>query len=642
MDPAEIIDLDDIPSDAFDLDERDLDPSRSPSVMDDYGSWPADLSPVPGLGEFDEEDREEDEEDEEDEEEEDEEDIEEEEDDEEEDEDGEDIDDDEDDDMYGHALDHLGMDHVYMDPLGPLDPLDVADLDAVDWRPHDGIVEHLAALLPHWDRPASPSLHARRLLDRASNLFAALNAPQPRDRVSQSPSDALFVAQLRNAFPPIDVDALIRPDRPRPEDHDHHFGPRRSRSNRAPSFDPLGRVAAAGPSRDNNRPQNQPHNHLQNQPAPDNNMPRRNRGHRAGGRAHPRDELVELELEMQAARSADRRDRAPAVAEQEVIDLTNEPDSPGDPVIHADVPAHSRHRHRRRSNNQRAPSLARGGGGGDGGALPGNQATVIDLTLDDDDAADPPPRPQHLPRRSHPDNNNNNGANNRQHHRHANHREPVLFPHHIPLIDLEDDAGFNANINNLVRTFGHIHEHIRQRFNRDPPQNLPDILRLGAHPNMDNPIANNLPNFDYAGAGGPPKHIPPPPARPGFTRDTRGGGTDNLVDAEESDGDDEVFICPGCEHELAYDPNPDKEEEQAARPAKKPRTRKDREEHYFWALKACGHVYCKECYESRGARPKNPDAKFRKHPQNPRKVLCAVEDCTTETSSKSGWVGLFI
>jgi hypothetical protein len=78
-----------------------------------------------------------------------------------------------------------------------------------------------------------------------------------------------------------------------------------------------------------------------------------------------------------------------------------------------------------------------------------------------------------------------------------------------------------------------------------------------------------------ASAAVPPKpvHVPPKPARPGFTRDT---------------GEDVVAICPSCDQELAYDPEGDGDA--IAAPARKPRSKKAQAEHHFWAVKACGHV----------------------------------------------------
>jgi hypothetical protein len=104
-----------------------------------------------------------------------------------------------------------------------------------------------------------------------------------------------------------------------------------------------------------------------------------------------------------------------------------------------------------------------------------------------------------------------------------------------------------------------------------PPANFPI---------MENPLADNPVDFNY-GANGfnqeaarpKPAHIAPPEPREGFTRST---------------GEDTVVICPSCEEELKYDPD---ENDAQPPPAKKVRTtKKDREEHHFWAVKACGHV----------------------------------------------------
>ncbi|KAI0805356.1 hypothetical protein GGR55DRAFT_292105 [Xylaria sp. FL0064] len=131
-----------------------------------------------------------------------------------------------------------------------------------------------------------------------------------------------------------------------------------------------------------------------------------------------------------------------------------------------------------------------------------------------------------------------------------------------------------------------------------------------------------------AGGGGPPKpaHEPPKPARPGFTRDT---------------GEDVVAICPSCDQELAYDPEGD--DDASGTPSKKPRSKKAMAEHHFWAVKACGHVYCKRCFENRrpsarsgiqvGFRPDEPPSK---------KLFCAVEDCKSEVGAKAAWVGIFM
>ncbi|KAI0182719.1 hypothetical protein EV127DRAFT_354292 [Xylaria flabelliformis] len=132
-----------------------------------------------------------------------------------------------------------------------------------------------------------------------------------------------------------------------------------------------------------------------------------------------------------------------------------------------------------------------------------------------------------------------------------------------------------------------------------------------------------------AGAGvGPPKpvHEPPKPARPGFTRDT---------------GEDVVAICPSCDQELAYDPEAD--DDNSPTPGKKPRSRKAMAEHHFWAVKACGHVYCKRCFDNRRSTSKNAaHVSFRHTGEGGKKLLCAVEDCDSEVTLKTAWVGIFV
>ncbi|KAJ8123618.1 hypothetical protein ONZ43_g475 [Nemania bipapillata] len=133
-----------------------------------------------------------------------------------------------------------------------------------------------------------------------------------------------------------------------------------------------------------------------------------------------------------------------------------------------------------------------------------------------------------------------------------------------------------------------------------------------------------------AAAAGPPKpvHEPPKPARPGFTRDT---------------GEDVVAICPSCDQELAYDPEGD---DDASTPAKKSRSKKATKataEHHFWAVKACGHVYCKRCFDNRRASAKSTvHVSFRPEGNGGKKIFCAVEDCESDVSAKGAWVGIFM
>ena len=68
-----------------------------------------------------------------------------------------------------------------------------------------------------------------------------------------------------------------------------------------------------------------------------------------------------------------------------------------------------------------------------------------------------------------------------------------------------------------------------------------------------------------------------PPVRDGFSRDT---------------GEDVVALCPSCGRELAYDPDESPDDDNKTKPAtaKTSRNKRDKAEHYFFAVKACGHV----------------------------------------------------
>jgi hypothetical protein len=275
------------------------------------------------------------------------------------------------------------------------------------------------------------------------------------------------------------------------------------------------------------------------------------------------------------------------------IDLTDEPDSPparggialpNQPRF-SGHPNANRHRHaghnhqnpRRQGGIHRTPSLARsdgsllgpgarpGGGPGPGGA------PVIDLTGDGPEFEIPPRRdPVPMPlmpggwRAAIQPPNMNDMFGMIQRHLYA---APGDI---LERIRFGWAGGFNPEVE--VQFLGE-----NQRQHNGP--RLPGFDEvLAAVEVAENPLANNPPgNFNYAGNGfgrdaprDKPVHIAPPDARPGFTRAT---------------GEDTDVICPSCESELLYDPD-DKDEP----PAKKARTRKDREEHHFWAVKNCGHA----------------------------------------------------
>jgi hypothetical protein len=356
------------------------------------------------------------------------------------------------------------------------------------------------------------------------------------------------------------------------------------------------------------------------------------------------DELVEMEV------ARHRRDRARAqdhAARQRtpppVIDLTAEPDSPEEVVIlqngnrrnHAQVPAPPaprpipapRNPRRHGSLNHRTPSLARS----DGSILGG--AEVIDLTEMDDDAPPRPvpPRPEPMePRLPRPHGQPRNiGA----------WRPPPGFEQ----IDLVNDnreannnffnvpgVGLAIGLPGFLQRFGRgqrVEDDVQVigAINNPPPQRFPFPANNGN--NVANPLAANLPNFNYQANGynnaGPAKtpYIPPPPPKEGFTRDT---------------GPDVEAMCPSCEEDLAYDPD-----EELQSPPSKKRNRRDREVHHFWAVKECGHVYCRKCFEGRRGTKTVPTT-MRVDPKNAKKVLCFVDDCDTDVTQKHSWVGIFL
>lgn len=209
--------------------------------------------------------------------------------------------------------------------------------------------------------------------------------------------------------------------------------------------------------------------------------------------------------------------------------------------------------------------------------------TLIDLTDDNDEPVAQPPRPRThtLPRGSR--NGNLGGAN---------------------VIDLTDDndveitrvaprplppIGAATTIDRQPQLapmrFISRREHLNRVFPEHPPEppgfamayvrtghrGLPFLehVRLLEHAQA---IVGHLQNQDDNDAPPRPNHVPPPPAKNGFTR---------------SPTEEDVVICPSCEEELIHDKAPD---ELVLKKGGKAPTRKEREEHPFWVVKNCGHV----------------------------------------------------
>lgn len=305
---------------------------------------------------------------------------------------------------------------------------------------------------------------------------------------------------------------------------------------------------------------------------------------------------------------------------------------------------------------------------------------VIDLTLDDDD-----PAPAAGPDAGHHHHNNRRRGNVERSRRPVN-RRPAANELIVDLgeVDSDDDdaiaraAHRSAARNAAARpqaaaraaranaaaaggggggVGGFIATLLRMRGFAGVPAVAADleVQLLGLEAN--NPLGQNLPNFDYgnngrngraaaaaaaaAAAEAQRNANEPPPAREGFTRAT---------------GEDLAVVCPSCEEELSYDPDEEEQQKAGGPPAKRPRNKKDREEHFFWAVKECGHVYCKKCFENRkctkntgfkakdqGSSSASGAAGSSGAPAAKQKVIvCAVEDCSAEVGYKGHWVGLFL
>ncbi|KZL83443.1 cell cycle control protein [Colletotrichum incanum] len=321
-------------------------------------------------------------------------------------------------------------------------------------------------------------------------------------------------------------------------------------------------------------------------------------GLRQGGAANrdsPADVLVDLELYFQQGqgrperRSQNNHDNQNGNAD--VIDLTNEPDSPVQ--THASRPAANPRR--QNSQGRNPPSFARS----DSSILAGN-APVIDLTDDSPEVPRrhapvlPPPAPRHRERS----------------------RQPGAF-------------GMYNSSNALSGLAAGIRRHLYPFRLFPGPEDEVQLLgilhnRINQGGDLNNPLGNIQLQYEHGAfdrAESPkPIHQAPPPAKSGFTRDT---------------GTDLVVICPACNEELAYDPDVPMSESHPTRKGKRQRS-----EHHFWALKGCGHVYCEDCFENRKPAAKRPNTGFRRDPES--KIICAVDGCETQATNKTGWVGIYL
>ncbi|OHE96531.1 hypothetical protein CORC01_08129 [Colletotrichum orchidophilum] len=304
------------------------------------------------------------------------------------------------------------------------------------------------------------------------------------------------------------------------------------------------------------------------------------------------DVLVDLELYFEQGRN-ERRSQNNQNGPADVIDLTNEPDSP----IQRHAPRPLANPRRQNSQGRNPPSFTRS----DSSILAGN-APVIDLT---DDSPEIPRRRTHVPPPPPP-----------PRHRERS-RQPVGFMY----------SGGNAFSGLAAGIRRHLYP-FRLFPGPDDEVQLLGMLhnRINQGGDLNNPLGNiqlqyEHGAFDQRAESPKPVHQAPPPPRPGFTRDT---------------ASDLVVICPACNEELAYDPNVPVNEKQPARKSNK----RQRSEHHFWALKGCGHVYCEDCFENRRPAAKRPNTGFRRDDDS--KLVCAVDGCETQATNKTAWVGIYL
>ncbi|KFA54303.1 hypothetical protein S40293_04847 [Stachybotrys chartarum IBT 40293] len=275
-------------------------------------------------------------------------------------------------------------------------------------------------------------------------------------------------------------------------------------------------------------------------------------------------------------------------AQTDVIDLTEEPDSPVEtrlPPTPAVAPSAGRNPRRTNSQRMSAPRLARS----DSTFMaPPPAANVIDLT---DDSPSDDLSMQH----------------------------PFLHtmePTRDQLLEFQLDQ--RRQVANFTRGFN---RRLAGIFGTDMFRNA--FLT----PHLD---VTRSAGFPSRPASPKPPMEPIPAAREGFTRGTR---------AEPEEGDETVVICPACQEELAYDPTG----AAAAVGTSGKKKRRAPGEHHFWAVKKCGHVYCADCFENRRPTKNSSGAGFPTLAHGAvTDIRCAVEACDTKVSAKTEWVGIFL
>jgi hypothetical protein len=427
------------------------------------------------------------------------------------------------------------------------------------------------------DYPLSPQLVA------AVDFFD-LRAPDPDELDSEEFDDLFgddFDATDEDDFDDAEVDADLDPQRLSPlhhhHHHHHHFHPPRLPSIHPDRLPPI--VLGVNPLQQLGPHLNfsPPLLHSPFGPGGD-RMDRAVRARNAG-LAQQRDELVGVEVERRgnaggngSGRNVRGRPQPNQPPPADVIDLTGDD---GEVEIVGGSQNVRRQQSQRRDN---APRLNRSDSNYIG------HPPIIDISSDSEDEA----RVNRVNAGGTPAAPHRHHHHHHHHHHHPRNHRAAMDRRSTPRRDPpppgnrffgQQVADFFGNfpLGNLIGIGGRVRDPDivvvdrpmdGQGFNNAAPlPGLPFQLNYAHHP------------FQHHGApvGAPasppkPKHEPPAPAKDGFTRDTC---------------EDQILICPSCEEELAYDPD---EEEDNGPPTKKQRTKKDKAEHHFWAVKECGHV----------------------------------------------------
>ncbi|KAH8178560.1 cell cycle control protein [Sarocladium implicatum] len=336
-----------------------------------------------------------------------------------------------------------------------------------------------------------------------------------------------------------------------------------------------------------------------------------------------------------------------------IIDLTEEPDEPAETRLSASAAplrlpqwlggggdsqtSSQGTRNPRRTNSTRIspPMLTRSDS-----TLMGGRHSIIDLTQDSPEetrqsrhtfrpSSGPLPRLDGSDRAS-----RRRTAGHHHHHHHLHDHRGPQHPHrhHRPVTNDEIVEVVTAGMvgdfmqNSLVRNgLRHYHGFF---------SGIPALARAFNPPQLD--VTRNA----FASPEEPPQ--PPmdqiPPARSGFTRDTHAE-----ADPEEGEA---IAICPACQDELAYDPADASAQKGSGSSTGSKKRKRAPGEHHFWALKACGHVYCADCFENRRPSKSNPGAAFQfpkgRTGAGAQDIRCAVDGCDTKVGPKGEWVGIFL